>query len=81
MALYGWVAASFLQVISRTWCLFVVFFCFFFFCSLVCVILGYLGALLPVSNSLNPCVKGAICAKTDLIKRERREDREVFISF
>lgn len=65
-----------LVVASDNFCAFVV--CCWFFCSLIYVILCYLGALLPVSNSLNLCVKGAICAKTDLIKRERREGRGSF---
>lgn len=53
-------------------------FCAFAFCSLMSVILCYLGALLPVRNSLNPHMKNAAHAKTDLIERKGREDRVSF---
>lgn len=53
-------------------------FCAFAFCSLMSVILCYLSALLPVRNSLNPCMKNTAHAKTDLIERKGREDRVSF---
>lgn len=53
-------------------------FCAFAFCSLMSVILCYVGALLPVRNSLNPHMKNAAHAKTDLIERKGREDRVSF---